>query len=869
MENNLEDKESFTLQEVRLILIGGRWAGKSSSGNTILRKERFECGRTRTAQSEVRHEVVEGRKLTVVDAPGWSSSLSLTEIPEGEKQMFKLNASMCLPGPQVFLLVTPTDSAFSVEQRRTVEEHMKLLGERVWRYTMVLFTCGDFLGEKTIEQHIESEGDALKWLIDKCRNRYHVFNNKDKSDLSQVTLLLEKIDEMVWHNNGSCYEVDEQTFTIIEKTQREVAERAEKRRRRAEEQGQQMKMLIPEEMKPIPKLQMVLLGCRNAGKTSMGSTILGNKKQEDRKRTTHSVARQGFVGKTGITLVDTPGWWKGFPVFDTPKVIKEELRRSVFLCPPGPHVFLVVIDADASFNAKHLHAVTTHVELLGEGVWRHTMVVFTRGDWLRTHTIEEYIEGEGEALQSLVEQCGNRYHVIDNKNTDDGTQVTELLEKITETVARNSWDHFIPDEQIFMMIEERQRKVEEGARLRKSQVKAKRNTLRDFRNRLQELRIVMFGQKKSGKSATGNNLLNKEVFPTCETEHCQVEEGEVASRRITVIDTPGWQRDSSHCTTEMEKEIVGGLSVSPLGVHAVLLVIPLDLIFREVQQVALEEHMNLFDASVWKHTMVLFTYGDKLADKSVEEHIEREHSALRWLVDKCENKYHVMNNTKKTDMSQVTELFEKIEEMVAGNSGRLFCPDMNDIHLRIEEKFKRKQIKHVLKHRVEKEYRRRELELMMGFKEKLLELQAEIRGSATSMKSKSLIGDMSKIKTRGIGQWKKDGKEKEESINAKINQEIEKLDKDILRSTILLQSSKDCLTPTLKGDSPAPSIAESWLDRRKSTGNFGKVLRWISTLPIGTNVENQMTLNFSQTSGYRSVLPHDGLDFDTEADILE
>uniref|UniRef100_A0A4W6CLT2 AIG1-type G domain-containing protein n=1 Tax=Lates calcarifer TaxID=8187 RepID=A0A4W6CLT2_LATCA len=355
---------------------------------------------------------------------------------------------------------------------------MKLLGERVWRYTMLLFTCGDFLGEKTIERHIESEGGALKWLIEKCRNRYHVFNNKDKSNLSQVTLLLEKIDEMVWHNNGSCYEVDEQTFTIIEKKQREVAERAEKRRRRAEEQRQQMKTLIPEEMKPIPKLQMILLGSRSVGKTSVGNTILGIKEQEDGKRTAHSVAQQGFVGKTEITLVDTPGWWKGFPVFDTPEVIKEELRRSMFLCPPRPHVFLVVIDADASFNAKHLHAVTTHVELLGEGVWRHTMVVFTRGDWLGTHTIEEYIEGEGEALRSLVEQCGNRYHVIDNKNTDDGTQVTELLEKITETVARNGWDHFVRDEQIFMMIEERRRKVEEGARLRESQVKAKRNTVR-------------------------------------------------------------------------------------------------------------------------------------------------------------------------------------------------------------------------------------------------------------------------------------------------------------------------------------------------------------------------------------------------------
>jgi len=240
----LFDTECATSSEVRLVLIGRRWSGKSSSANTILRKERFDCGRTRTVQAEVRHEVVEGRKLIVVDAPGWSSSLSLNEIPEGDKQRFKLNASKCPPGPHVFLLVIPIDSAFSVEHRTTVEQHMKLLGERVWRFTMVLFTCGDDLGEKTIEQHIESEGKALKWLIEKCGNSYHVFNNKDKMNLSQVTELLEKIDQMVWNNDGSYYKVDEQILRILTEKQQEVAKRAKERQKWAEEQRQQMMTLI-------------------------------------------------------------------------------------------------------------------------------------------------------------------------------------------------------------------------------------------------------------------------------------------------------------------------------------------------------------------------------------------------------------------------------------------------------------------------------------------------------------------------------------------------------------------------------------------------------------------------------------------------
>ncbi|KAK2835846.1 hypothetical protein Q5P01_016330 [Channa striata] len=760
MENNLGEKESIILSEVRLILVGGRWAGKSSSGNTILRKTRFECGRTRTAQSEVRQEVVEGRRLIVVDAPGWSSSLSLTEIPEGDKQRFKLNVSKCPPGPHVFLL-----------HKRTVEAHMKLLGKWVWSHTMVLFTCEDFLGDKTIEQHIEK----------KCSHRYHVFNNKKNSDLPQVTMLLEKIEEMVANNNnGSYYEVEEQMLNIIKKKQRDVDERAEKRRRQVEQQRKETKTLITE-MNPISNLRMILLGSRSVGKTSLGNSILANKALENGKRTIHSVAQLGFVDKTEITVVDTPGWWKDFAAFDTPKGIKDELRRSMFLCRPGPHVFLVVVDADASFNANHLEAVTTHVELLGKGVWRHTLVIFTRGDWLGTHTIEEYIEGEGEALQ-------------------------------------------------------KKKRVEERARLRKKEVETRRKY--DPTNKLQELRIVMLGQKSYGKSATGNNLLCKEVFTPCEKEHCQKQEAEVSGRGITVINTPGWWKESSFCTKEMDKEIVRGFSLSPSGVHAVLLVVTLDLTFREVQQNTLEEYMNLFDSSIWKHTMILFTHGDKLADKSVEEHIESEHGALCWLVDKCENRYHVMNNMKKNDMNQVTELFEKIEEMIESNHGELFCPDMYDVHLRIEEKFKRRQLKHVLKQRVVDEYKRKELELKMSFKEILLELQAEIRGSGMSPKSKSPIGDMAIMKY--FAQRKKDQNQTVENIDAKISQEIEKLDKDLLTSTEFLRNSKGLLVPDLKEEQPA------------QLSDFDKVLGWLSALHIDTNVENQLTLNFSDTSGYRT-----------------
>ena len=63
---------------------------------------------------------------------------------------------------------------------------MMLFGDDVWRYTIVLFIRGDWFGDTTAEEHIESEGEDLKWFLEKCGNRYHVFNNKNREDDTQV-----------------------------------------------------------------------------------------------------------------------------------------------------------------------------------------------------------------------------------------------------------------------------------------------------------------------------------------------------------------------------------------------------------------------------------------------------------------------------------------------------------------------------------------------------------------------------------------------------------------------------------------------------------------------------------------------------------
>ncbi|KAJ8358148.1 hypothetical protein AAFF_G00030070, partial [Aldrovandia affinis] len=179
-----------------------------------------------------------------------------------------------------------------------------------------------------------------------------------------------------------------------------------------------------------------------------------------------------------VTVVDTPGWWSTSSVKDTRELDKEEIVHSVSLCPPGPYALFLVIDVSSSFTESHRRPVEEHLELLSERVWRHTIVLFTRGDWLGDTTIEQHIETEGKALQWLVEKCGNRYHVLNNENRGDGTQVTELLEKIEEMVAGHGGCHYEMERMLLQEVEEKRRTVEERVEQRMMKVQKQRKALR-------------------------------------------------------------------------------------------------------------------------------------------------------------------------------------------------------------------------------------------------------------------------------------------------------------------------------------------------------------------------------------------------------
>ncbi|XP_074553741.1 uncharacterized protein LOC141810229 [Halichoeres trimaculatus] len=632
--------DSLCPSHLRIVLLGGRNSRKSSVGNFILGHEEFVT-KERTSCSR-RLGVVGGRWITVVDTPGWWCDFSARDTPALVKREIVNSVSLCSPGPHVFLIVVKASSAFSARRRRAVEEHVGLLGESVWSHCMVVFTCTE------ASELLQMRGEAVCWLRERCGHRCL---GVDLNDDAGVTTLLEEIQKVVSGNGDKVFEMQESVLRAAEEEKRRVEERAQQRFMKVKKH----RAVMRERLRPRPDIRIVLLGAKGSGKTSSMNTILSREAPPSERRTGQSQVGAGVVFGRQLTVVEAPGWWMNYFSDETPVFDRREMVLSLSLCSPGPHIFLLVIRVDRAFTETYRRAAQEHLQVIDKHIWSRVMVLFSFGDWLGGTTTEQCIESEGEPLRWLLERCGNRYHVLNNKTKGDGFQVRELIWKIEEMLAGcNDGMHCEIEGKVMEQLEGRRRREEERAKERLRRKEKQRQMARsqlETLGPLSEMRLILIGGNKTGKSSCGDTILSRHCYQTGnQTTSCLEKRAIISSKVLSVLDTPG----CFPVTPDL---------LAPSCV--ILLVVNVSSSFTETHMQALESQLEAGGELAWRRAVVLFSHGDWLGDTSLEQRIESEGEALQRLVERCDNRYHILDNKRWGDGAQVRELIELIEEVMA------------------------------------------------------------------------------------------------------------------------------------------------------------------------------------------------------------
>lgn len=173
-----------------------------------------------------------------------------------------------------------------------------------------------------------------------------------------------------------------------------------------------------------------MFGMTGVGKSTLRRIILEDEENSTLNEPFASGTKECYTGEMifegqPVVVVDTPGLYEDGT---NQELVVKEIKRSIELAKPGPHVFLYVEKFDVITRDK-LQMLQDFQDMFGKKVMARTVVVFTTYGEVTSERESDVVK---ERITSLTKKPSQAHFVFNFDDKAQKSQVKELFKKITE-----------------------------------------------------------------------------------------------------------------------------------------------------------------------------------------------------------------------------------------------------------------------------------------------------------------------------------------------------------------------------------------------------------------------------------------------------